>query len=103
MYFRAWERDMICLKIAGVVVVSLSDPDDTPTASLPRPAPTSGRPSLAGISSGQRTLLGDCLALLSALFYAIYVILLKVRIRSESRINMQLFFSFIDFDPLAKQ
>ena len=79
-----------------MILVSLSDSDDTPAASLPRPAPTSGRPSLAGISSGQRTLLGDCLALLSALFYAIYVILLKVRIRSESRIDMmQLFFGFV--------
>jgi solute carrier family 35, member F5 len=35
------------------------------------------------------------LALLSALFYAVYVILLKVRIRSESRIDMQLFFGFV--------
>jgi solute carrier family 35 protein F5 len=33
--------------------------------------------------------------LLSALFYAVYVILLKVRIRSESRIDMQLFFGFV--------
>jgi solute carrier family 35 protein F5 len=57
---------------------------------------------LAGISSGQRTLLGDCLALLSALFYAIYVILLKVRIRSESRIDIQLFFGFVGlFNILA--
>jgi len=52
--------------------------------------------------TGQRTLLGDCLALLSALFYAIYVILLKVRIRSESRIDMQLFFGFVGlFNILA--
>ena len=79
-----------------MILVSLSDFDDTPAASLPQPAPTSGRPSLTGISGGQRTLLGDCLALLSAMFYAIYVILLKVRIRSESRIDMmQLFFGFV--------
>jgi len=39
--------------------------------------------------------LGDVLALLSAIFYALYVILLKVRIRSESRIDMQLFFGFL--------
>ena len=42
-----------------------------------------------------RPLLGDLLALLSAIFYALYVILLKVRIREESRINMQLFFGFV--------
>lgn len=29
------------------------------------------------------------------MFYAAYVILLKVRIREESRINMQLFFGFV--------
>jgi len=42
-----------------------------------------------------RHLLGDSLAFLSAVFYALYVILLKVRIRKESRINMQLFFGFV--------
>jgi solute carrier family 35 protein F5 len=85
-----------------VILVSLSDSDDIPAASRPRPGPTSGHPALAGISSGQRSLLGDGLALLSALFYAIYVILLKVRIRSESRVDMQLFFGFVGlFNILA--
>ena len=40
-------------------------------------------------------MLGDALALLSALFYALYVILLKARIKEESRIDMQLFFGFV--------
>ena len=40
-------------------------------------------------------LLGDFFALSSAMFYAFYVTLLKVRIRRESRINMQLFFGFV--------
>lgn len=40
-------------------------------------------------------IVGDALALLSALFYALYVTLLKVRVRSESRIDMQLFFGFV--------
>ena len=40
-------------------------------------------------------IIGDVLALLSALFYALYVTLLKVRIRTESRIDMQLFFGFV--------
>ena len=39
--------------------------------------------------------LGDFLALLSAVFYALYVIFLKVRVREESRIDMQLFFGFV--------
>jgi hypothetical protein len=40
-------------------------------------------------------IVGDALALLSAIFYAFYVTLLKVRIRNESRIDMQLFFGFL--------
>ena len=40
-------------------------------------------------------ILGDFLALSSAMFYAFYVILLKVRIQQESRINMQMFFGFV--------
>lgn len=40
-------------------------------------------------------IIGDSLSLLSALFYALYVTLLKVRIRNESRIDMQLFFGFV--------
>jgi solute carrier family 35 protein F5 len=42
-----------------------------------------------------RPILGDALALVSALFYALYVILLKVRMGSESRVDMQLFFGFV--------
>lgn len=40
-------------------------------------------------------LTGDLLSLLSALFYSIYLILLKVRIGDERRIDMQLFFGFV--------
>lgn len=48
------------------------------------------------------SLIGDVLALSSALFYALYVVLLKVRIGEESRINMQLFFGFVGvFNVLA--
>lgn len=39
--------------------------------------------------------MGDILALLSALLYAIYMIFLKVKIREESRIDMQLFFGYV--------
>lgn len=42
-----------------------------------------------------RPLLGDSFALASAIFYALYVILLKVRIRDEARVDMQLFFGFV--------
>ena len=40
-------------------------------------------------------ILGDFLALSSSAFYAFYVTLLKVRIRKQSRINMQLFFGLV--------
>jgi len=43
----------------------------------------------------QLPLLGDLLALTSAIGYALYVTLLKVRIQVESRVNMQLFFGFV--------
>ncbi|CAE6403716.1 unnamed protein product [Rhizoctonia solani] len=58
----------VAISFAGSVMVSLAD------------------------SSGTE---GDFLALGSALFYALYVVLLKVRIGDESRINMQLFFGFV--------
>jgi solute carrier family 35, member F5 len=46
-------------------------------------------------SSHPNALLGDLLALVSAVFYALYVTLLKARIREESRIDMKLFFGFV--------
>ncbi|CCL98987.1 uncharacterized protein FIBRA_00995 [Fibroporia radiculosa] len=71
-----------------VVLVSVSDSSQpaSPSNSLPTTL-------IANFASAH--FLGDCFALLSAIFYALYVILLKVRIRSESRIDMQLFFGFV--------
>ncbi|EJD03892.1 uncharacterized protein FOMMEDRAFT_121223 [Fomitiporia mediterranea MF3/22] len=70
----------------GVALVSFSDSSTT------RDDPTD-------VTSNQSVqslpVLGDILALLGALFYALYVILLKVRIKEESRIDMQLFFGFV--------
>lgn len=71
---------------AGCVLVSLSD--------------SRGIELLTDASSWP--LFGDVIALLSALFYALYVILLKVRIKDESRIDMQFFFGFVGlFNILA--
>jgi len=39
--------------------------------------------------------LGDLLALASAFFYAVYVVMLKKRIGDESRVSMPLFFGFV--------
>ncbi|PWN44667.1 hypothetical protein IE81DRAFT_320970 [Ceraceosorus guamensis] len=47
------------------------------------------------ISNPINALLGDALSLLSALLYAVYVTLLKVRIGSEERVSMPLFFGFV--------
>lgn len=44
---------------------------------------------------GKLAVLGDVFALLSAVFYALYVVLLKVKIKQESRVDMQLFFGFV--------
>ncbi|KAH9969008.1 hypothetical protein BC827DRAFT_1167055 [Russula dissimulans] len=92
----------VAISFTGVILVSLSDTGDAPPDAPSRPSSTSGRPLLADIQGGRYSLLGDCLALLSAFVYAVYVILLKVRIRSESRIDMQLFFGFVGlFNILA--
>ncbi|KAL5518872.1 hypothetical protein ACEPAH_555 [Sanghuangporus vaninii] len=71
----------------GVALVSTSD-----SAAL-----SYDNPSDALLRRSVRALpvLGDFLALLGAIFYALYVILLKVRIKEESRIDMQLFFGFV--------
>ncbi|KAF8926557.1 hypothetical protein BGZ58_011080, partial [Dissophora ornata] len=69
----------VCGSVLGVALVSESDrgsPNMEPTAPL---AP----------------LFGDFLALLSALFYGCYTVLLKVKIQNESRVNMSLFFGFV--------
>ena len=71
--------------LGGVILVSLSD-----SSSL-QEQPILDRKG----SHATHPVLGDSLALTSALFYAFYTILLKVRIRSESRIDMQLFFGFV--------
>lgn len=48
-----------------------------------------------GLRNDAKPLLGDALALFSAIFYALYVNVLKLRIGSEDRIDMQLFFGFV--------
>lgn len=81
----------------GVFIVSISD---SATLDIPNPHPT---PVIPTVLAGHipRPLLGDTLALLSAIFYALYVILLKVRMRTESRVDMQLFFGFVGLFNIA--
>ncbi|KAM0750478.1 hypothetical protein T439DRAFT_326445 [Meredithblackwellia eburnea MCA 4105] len=73
----------VVLSVVGVIVVSKSDHD------LPS-APSDSDPKLP-----TAPLLGDALALGSALAYAFYVILLKVRIRNEARVSMTTFFGYV--------
>lgn len=76
----------------GVVLVSWSDS----ASPQKQPAGPASRPNAIAITNhAPRPALGDALALISALFYALYVILLKVRIKNESRVDMQLFFGFV--------
>ena len=81
---------------SGVLLVSLSDS----TQSVPQgdvsvtPGATPNAKRSIGDEGYSNPLLGDLLALLSALFFAIYVILLKVKVQQESRIDMHLFFGF---------
>ncbi|KAH9837075.1 uncharacterized protein C8Q71DRAFT_756716 [Rhodofomes roseus] len=92
----------VVTSFGGVVLVSLSDSQQStppPTSPSVEPPPTTENPITTFASAH---IFGDLLALLSALFYALYVILLKVRIKEESRIDMQLFFGFVGlFNILA--
>ncbi|KAF9015237.1 hypothetical protein BDQ17DRAFT_1340719 [Cyathus striatus] len=81
----------VCVSFFGITLVSLSDNTATGTT---QSVDVISR-LLSVVQHQQRPIFGDLLALLSALFYALYVILLKVRIRNESRIDMQLFFGYV--------
>ncbi|KAF8898624.1 hypothetical protein BD779DRAFT_1484858 [Infundibulicybe gibba] len=78
----------VLTSFSGVLLVSLSD-------SSAKPEGASHRIVTHSANHARRPVLGDALALLSAIFYALYVILLKVKIQSESRVDMQLFFGFV--------
>ncbi|KAF8816466.1 hypothetical protein BYT27DRAFT_7077301 [Phlegmacium glaucopus] len=78
----------VVTSFAGVVLVSLSD-----STSQPPTTNMQHHQYLEGVKS--RSTLGDALSLISALFTAICVILLKVRMKEESRVDMQLFFGLV--------
>lgn len=72
----------VCASVAGVALVSESDRSETNDLLLDPKAPIA-------------PLFGDFLALMSAMFYGCYTVLLKVKIQNESRVNMSLFFGFV--------
>ncbi|KAG8991142.1 hypothetical protein FRB94_014778 [Tulasnella sp. JGI-2019a] len=115
--FTLWKFGAVLISCLGVLLVSLEDSNVT-EASVPLTGLPSAQPANSTISfttlfrrssslasvplldaathpSTSNPILGDFYALLSALFYALYVTLLKARIRNESRVNMQLFFGFV--------
>ncbi|KAG8848190.1 hypothetical protein FRB91_011043 [Serendipita sp. 411] len=99
--FSVWRVCAVMTSFLGVVLVSLAD-STTPKDPTKTPASVPVQPPTGILPAPSNPLLGDSLALLSAVFYALYVSLLKVRIKTESRINMQLFFGFVGlFNILA--
>ncbi|ODO04485.1 hypothetical protein I350_05088 [Cryptococcus amylolentus CBS 6273] len=69
----------------GVILVTHSDSTISPSSDPSFPLP---------IDKPTHPIFGDVLALTSAAFYAIYVILLKVRVVDEERADMQLMLGF---------
>lgn len=81
----------VCASVLGVALVSESDRAESgPTNNFSHPGMHVDPPK-APIAP----LFGDFLALMSAMFYGCYTVLLKVRIQNESRVNMSLFFGFV--------
>ena len=70
----------------GVLLVSLSDS-----------SPPTSKQSTRSLPTLRHAVLGDALALISALFGAIWVIFMKVRIQDDSRVDLPLFFGLVGF------
>ncbi|KAI5810989.1 putative integral membrane protein [Peziza echinospora] len=87
----------VATSLLGVLLISKVDvaaPIPLPPTSPPSPSSTtpSDLPPLA--RSAAEILLGNLFALLGAVFYGIYVTLLKVRVGDESRLDVHLLFGF---------
>lgn len=68
----------ICVSFVGVLCVTFND-----------------NPQTNDNLSFQSILTGDVLALLGALFYGIFSIVLKYKVKEDSRVDMKLFFGFV--------
>lgn len=69
------------LSLMGVVLVALAD---------------------GGGSSGRHdSIIGNSLSLFSSLMYACYIVLLKLAVQDESRVNMSLFFGFVGISNMV--
>lgn len=88
---------VVVISFSGVVLVSLSDSTQT-AAHGDAPVVPDTISEVRGFVRDDKypnPLFGDFLALSGALFFAAYIILFKVRVRQESRVDMQLFFGFV--------
>lgn len=85
------------ISFSGVLLVSLSDSSPTvvPEGASIAPGAVPEAKRLVDGEEYSNPLMGDSLALASAIFSAAYVILLKVKVREESRMNMNLFFAYV--------
>ncbi|UZJ54380.1 hypothetical protein CBS101457_003700 [Exobasidium rhododendri] len=90
----------VATSFTGVLLVTRADATTTTTTmTVPFSSWLSWLSSSSSSSSSSSTAdnayLGDLLALSSAFFYAVYVVMLKKRIGDESRVSMPLFFGFV--------
>ncbi|KAL7273115.1 hypothetical protein RUND412_004047 [Rhizina undulata] len=87
----------VLVAITGIFLVSTGELDNSKTS-----APAPPNPDLPPEKTTGQILLGDAMALLGAVAYGLYITLIKVRIKDESRVNMQMFFGFVGlFNVLA--
>ncbi|KAF9914685.1 hypothetical protein BX616_007777 [Lobosporangium transversale] len=97
--FSVFKLIAVCASVAGVALVSESDRGESGTNNFMFSVFETASAGLAEDSakptSPSAPLFGDFLALMSAMFYGCYTVLLKLRIQNESRVNMSLFFGFV--------
>lgn len=75
----------VVASLVGIILISsvdISGTDEDSRGSFPHKTPT-------------EIAIGDAMAAFSAIMYGVYTIVMKKRIGSESRVNMQLFFGLV--------
>ncbi|KAG0360672.1 hypothetical protein BGZ54_009437 [Gamsiella multidivaricata] len=82
----------VCASVVGVALVSESDRGENLTDDR---STDIGNMVIIDPTQPSAPLFGDLLALMSAILYGCYTVLLKIRIQNESRVNMSLFFGFV--------
>lgn len=86
---------VVAISFIGILLVSLSDSSGSSARDDPPGAPEGVSKIRRFVGGYSNPLLGDSFALLTAVLFAVYLVLLKVRIGQESRVDMQLFFGFL--------